>query len=88
MSIAVAGRVSCNTYPSSQKRHESVCDFRLALESDGQMKLSNGTTIYTEQPQMYRRLGLSVTNATIINGLSVTNATIIIDNCVCDQEKM
>jgi hypothetical protein len=44
-----------------------VCDFRLGFESDAQYGHSNKSSIYTTQPDRYRRLGLSVRNTTFVN---------------------
>jgi hypothetical protein len=48
-----------------------VCDFRLTFESDAQFGHSNGSTIYTQQAELYRRLGLAVTNSTVVNADNV-----------------
>ena len=35
-----------------------VCDFRLTLQSDGQKKYTNGSSVYTTNATFYESLGL------------------------------
>ena len=44
-----------------------VCNFHITFESDAQYGATNGTTIYTQEPDYYRRLGFAVTNSTMVN---------------------
>lgn len=45
----------------------AVCDFRLALESDAQWSYTEGTDLYTQAPDHYKKLGLTTSSATVIN---------------------
>ena len=45
-----------------------VCDFRLTLQSDGQKKYTNGSSVYTTNATFYESLGLKTRAATCVNG--------------------
>ena len=45
-----------------------VCDFRLTLQSDGQKKYTNGSSVYTTNATFYESLGLKTQAATCVNG--------------------
>ena len=44
-----------------------VCDFRLTLQSDGQKKYTNGSSVYTTNATFYESLGLKTRAATCVN---------------------